>query len=152
MADIFKYINGQQSNQNYGEAPSIFPNMFNQDPNSNPVSNLFPQMDLGYSNGLPTTTNGGFLNGLKDILGSDAIGNLSTGIQGAGSLASLWMNMKNFGLQKDQLKENKRQYNQNYGAQRQTTNTALRDRQEARVASGGNYQSVGDYMAQNGVR
>lgn len=83
--------------------------------------------------------------------GNDAMGALSTGIKGVGSLASLWMSMKNYGLQKEQLKENKRQYNQNYAAQRQSTNTQLMDRQNARVASGSNYQSVGDYMAQNRI-
>ncbi len=83
--------------------------------------------------------------------GNDALGAASAGLKGLGSLASLWMSMKNYGLQKDQLKENKRQYNQNYAAQRQSTNTQLADRQNARVASGGNYQSVGEYMTQNRI-
>lgn len=71
----------------------------------------------------------------------------------AGGVASLAMGLKQYGLAKDTLKENKRQFQMNYDAQKQTTNTALEDRQRARVASNaGAYQSVGDYMNTNGVK
>lgn len=61
--------------------------------------------------------------------------------------------MKQFGLAKDSLKESKRQFNLNYGAQKQTLNTQLADRQNARVASNPNaYQSVSEYMAQNRIK
>lgn len=64
-----------------------------------------------------------------------------------------FMGMQQYGLMKDQLAESKRQYEQNYTAQRTTTNSRLEDRQRARVASNpGAYQSVGDYMNQNGVK
>lgn len=56
-------------------------------------------------------------------------------------------------LAEDQLSESKRQFDLNYGAQRQTLNTQLEDRQRARVASNpGAYQSVSDYMNQNRIR
>lgn len=73
---------------------------------------------------------------------------------GAGQgLFNAWLGMKQYGLAKDSLAEGKRQFQLNYDAQRTATNTQLEDRQRARVASNaGAYQSVGDYMAQNGIR
>ena len=66
---------------------------------------------------------------------------------------NLFFGMKQYGLAKKTLEENKRQFELNYAAQKQTTNTALEDRQRARVASNsGAYQSVGDYMKENGVK
>jgi hypothetical protein len=56
------------------------------------------------------------------------------------------------GLAKDQFKEARRQFDLNFDAQRKTTNTALEDRQRARVASNPTaYQSVEDYMNKNRV-
>lgn len=69
------------------------------------------------------------------------------------ALMSTFMGMKQYGLAKKTLAENKRQFNLNFGAQRQTVNTQLEDRQRARVASNpGAYQSVGDYMSTNGIK
>ena len=82
---------------------------------------------------------------------SKNLSTLGTGLSAAGSLGQLWMGLKNYGLMKDQLKENKFQYGQNYAAQKKITNSNLQDRQTARVASGDGYQSVGAYMSQNGV-
>lgn len=74
-------------------------------------------------------------------------------LQAAGGAASLFMGMKQYGLAKKTLEENKRQFNLNYDAQKTTTNAALEDRQRARVASNpGAYQSVGEYMNQNGIK
>lgn len=59
---------------------------------------------------------------------------------------------KAMGLAQDQLKEGKRQFNLNYNAQKQTTNTQMEDRQRARVASSpGAYESVDSYMTKNKV-
>lgn len=56
-------------------------------------------------------------------------------------------------LAQDQFKEGKRQFNLNYGAQRQTINTELEDRQRARVASNpGAYESVSAYLDKNSVK
>lgn len=53
----------------------------------------------------------------------------------------------------EQFQSQKSAYNKNYNAQRQSTNTALEDRQAARVASNaGAYESVGSYMDRNKVR
>lgn len=67
-------------------------------------------------------------------------------------LGSAYMGMKQYGLMKDQLQFSKDAFNKNYAAQAKMTNASLLDRQRARVASNpGAYQSVGDYMAQNGI-
>lgn len=74
-------------------------------------------------------------------------------LQGLGGAASLYMGMKQYGLAKETLAENKRQFGLEYDAQKTTTNSRLEDRQRARVASNsGAYQSVGDYMNQNRIK
>lgn len=84
--------------------------------------------------------------------GSTTGGYGSVGLGLAQGLASAWMGMKQYGLAKDQLAFQKDAFNKNYTAQAQTTNTALEDRQRARVASNpGAYQSVGDYMNENRI-
>ena len=71
----------------------------------------------------------------------------------ANGLASAYMGMQQYGLARDTLNQHKAEYAANYDAQRRTTNAAMEDRQAARVASNaGAYQSVGDYMAKNGIR
>lgn len=85
------------------------------------------------------------------MLGSNGWGGLA--LNAAGGLASAFLGMKQYGLAKQTLAENKRQFQLNYDAQKQTTNTRLEDRQRARVASNaGAYQSVGDYMTVNGIK
>ena len=82
---------------------------------------------------------------------TDGWGGLALGA--ASALGGAFMGMKQYGMAKQQLSESKRQFDMNYGAQRQTINTELEDRQRARVASNPSaYQSVGDYMNQNKVR
>lgn len=73
-------------------------------------------------------------------------------LNAAGSLGNAWMGMKQYGLAQDALKENKRQFNINYGAQKKMLNSQLEDRQRARVAANpGAYQSVDSYMNQNRI-
>ena len=74
-------------------------------------------------------------------------------LQAASGLLSAWTGMKQYGLAKDAFSESKRQFALNFDAQKRTTNSALEDRQRARLASNaGAYQSLGDYMSQNGIR
>lgn len=76
-----------------------------------------------------------------------------TALGAAQSLFSGYMGMKQYGMAKKELAESKRQFELNYGAQKNLTNSQLEDRQRARVASNsGAYQSVGDYMNQNGIK
>lgn len=103
----------------------------------------------------------GINNWMKDsgFLGStDASGMKTNGWGGMAlgaiqGLGSAYMGMKQYGLAKDAFNENKRQFQMNYDAQKTTTNSALEDRQRARVASNsGAYESVGNYMDRNGVK
>jgi hypothetical protein len=72
---------------------------------------------------------------------------------GAASVGSLLLGFRALSEQKDQNKFNKGVTNRNLSNQAKTTNSSLEDRQARRVdASGpGQYQSVSDYMAANGV-
>lgn len=117
------------------------------------------------SGGSSAPTSGGFMSGLKGwlkdsgFLGSKAADGMQTqgwgglALGGAQALGSLYMGMQQYNLAKDTLANNKAQFERNFAAQKATTNASLEDRQRARVASNaGAYQSVGDYMQQNGVR
>ena len=107
-----------------------------------------PNFNSGAINMSGPGANSGFLSGM---LGPNGWGGLA--LNAAGGLASTYLGMKQYGLAKQTLEENRRQFDLNYAAQRKTTNTRLEDRQRARVASNpGAYQSVGDYMATNGVK
>ena len=93
---------------------------------------------------------GGFLSGMLGTKDAPGWGGMALG--GASALMNGFMAMKQYGLAKDTLNANKEQFKLNYDAQKKTTNSALEDRQRARVASNaGAYQSVGSYMAQNGI-
>ena len=82
---------------------------------------------------------------------TDGWGGLALGA--AQGIGNSFMAMQQYGLAKDTLAQNKREFNMNYDAQRKTTNAALSDRQAARVAANPNaYQSVGDYMDKYGIR
>ena len=70
----------------------------------------------------------------------------------AGGLTNAFLGMKQYGLAKKTFDESKRQFELNYDAQRNLTNSQLEDRQRARVASNGNYQSVEAYMDKNRVK
>jgi hypothetical protein len=91
---------------------------------------------------------GGIFDGMlgKDGWGNLALGGIQAGIQG-------YTGLKQLGVAKDQLDFQKKAFNKNYSAQRQRTNTQLRDRQRRRYSENpGYYQSPDEYMAQNGVK
>lgn len=70
----------------------------------------------------------------------------------ASGIMNSLLGFQQMGMAKDAAKENRRQFDLNYGAQVKTTNSQLEDRQRARVASNsGAYQSVGDYMKTYGI-
>lgn len=106
----------------------------------------------------PSNAGPSLWDGIKS-LGSSALGTTENpgwgglAVSGAGALMNGWMGMKQYGLAKQALAENKRQFQMNYDAAKSTTNTQLEDRQRARVAANpGAYQSVGPYMGQNGIK
>ena len=83
--------------------------------------------------------------------GPNGWGGLALGA--AQGLMDGYMGLQQLGMAKKSFKENQRQFNLNYDAQRRTTNSALEDRQRARLASNaGAYESVGSYMDRNGVK
>lgn len=82
--------------------------------------------------------------------GQQGWGDMTVGA--ASGLFNAWMGMKQYGLAKDSLNEGKRQFGLNFNAQKTTTNSALEDRQRARVQSGGAYESVSSYMDRNGIK
>ena len=139
------------------------------------ASDLFPAMSqYGLARGAPVGEFGGYT-GLPEIVQAQAApvdkglfsnflgrkntdGSMDMGWGGmalgaAQGLGNAYMAMKQYGLAKQSLAENKRQFQLNYDAQKTTTNTALEDRQRARVASNaGAYKSVGDYMNEHGIK
>ncbi len=136
-------------------------------PAANPVSaltNYSPSSFVGDLEGLGALQPTGFMESdfMKNMLGWK--GQDGTQHMGWGGLAlgtgqavfGAWDAMRNYGLQKDQLAFNKSAFAKNWDAQRKTTNSQLQDRQQARLASregasSNPYQSVGDYMKQNGI-
>ena len=97
----------------------------------------------------PPGSTGGF--GLDSMLGPNGWGGLALGA--AQGLMGGYMGLQQLGMAKKSFKENQRQFNLNFDAQRRTTNAALADRQRARLASNpGAYQSEYDYMNQYGVK
>lgn len=105
---------------------------------------------VGQDTGSPSNGGGGGI-GFFSTPGQQGWGGMA--LDGASSLAKAFMGMKQYGLAKQQLAENQRQFDTNFGAQKKLTNSNLEDRQLARVASNpGAYESVGSYMNKNGVK
>lgn len=98
---------------------------------------------------------GGLFDNFFDTTNADGIKTQGWGglaLSGLQGLGNSYMGMKQYGLAEDALKEQKRQFNINYEAQRKMTNAQLSDRQRARVASNpGAYTSEAEYMKQWGI-
>lgn len=106
-----------------------------------------PGMFDGFKNML---TDSGFLGKTENGVTTQGWGGMALGA--AQGIGNAWLGMKQYGLAKDQLAFSREQYAKNYEAQQKTVNAQLSDRQAARVASNpGAYQSVGEYMKQNGI-
>lgn len=130
---------------------------FPVDGNFNPFAeNNF--MTLGTGTGGPAVDPGQFtrmqsLFGGTAADGSKTMGAVPSLLQGGAALGNLYMGMKNYGLAKDSLKESRRQFDLNYGAQRDSLNTYMEDRQNARnAASPGQHMSTAEYMERNRIR
>lgn len=90
--------------------------------------------------------------GSIDQNGIKSNGWLSTGFGVAKDLATSWMAMQQLDLAKDQFNFQKDAWTKQFDTQASLTNTRLEDRQRARLgANPTGYQSVGDYMKENGV-
>lgn len=113
------------------------------------MSGVSPSL-AGVASVEPTTMQSLF--GYKTPEGMQVNGIANTAISLGSALMNGFLGMQNYGLAKDQFNFQKDAFNKNYAAQKTLTNSSLEDRQRARVASNPTaYQSVGDYMKQNGV-
>ena len=84
--------------------------------------------------------------------GSVTTGMLSPLLDLAKTGFSGWLGLQNLDLAKDTLAFQKDAFSKQFENQRTLTNSELRDRQAARVAANPTaYQSVDEYMRQNGV-
>lgn len=118
-----------------------------------PASDLANPVDPGMFAGMSNWAKNSGVLGSIDSKGIQSQGWGGLALGAASGIASAYMGLQQYGLAKDQLAASKRQFQLNYDAQKTTTNSALEDRQRARVASNsGAYQSVGDYMKQNGIK
>ena len=126
-----------------------------------PLSNLDAMSNYGSMAGFqsPTANMGSLFNaGTGGNAGgfnfNSLFGETGKNVLGAvGTLGNLFMGMQQYGLAKDAFNLQKQNYERNYQAQRQTTNSRMEDRQRARVASNpGAYEDVGSYMDRNQVR
>lgn len=139
----------------YANAPPVAP--------VSALANYSPSSFVGDLSGMSVQPTG-FMESdfMKNMLGykaADGTQHMGWGglALGAGqALFGAWDSMRNYNLQKEQLAFNKAAFAKNWDAQRKTTNSQLEDRQVARLASrqgadSSPYQSVGDYMKQNGI-
>jgi hypothetical protein len=105
----------------------------------------------------PPAPGSNFLSWDSFLGGKSADGAQTNGWGGAAlgvaqGIGNAYMGMKQYGLAKESLAENKRQFQMNFNAQKKTLNTQMDDRQRARVASNsGAYESVDSYMKKNGI-
>jgi hypothetical protein len=108
-------------------------------------------------NTMPSINNmegGGWGDFMKGMIGTtDNPGWGKMGFGALGALGTGYLGMKQYGLAQEQLAQHRQEFETNFAAQKGLTNANLQDRQTARVASNpGAYQSVGAYMAQNGIK
>lgn len=111
-------------------------------------------LNRGNMLGMPGSTpspGGGMFDGFSLFGNATQKGQLGNILGGLGAAGSMYLGMKQYGLQKDALAQAKDQFNKNYAAQKGLTNSQLSDRQNARNASGTGYQDTAGYMAQYGI-
>lgn len=132
-------------------APPAWQEMIAKQPGFNPLGSGGGGI-LGGVGGIATEPS--FMQGLLGYEGKNGYvpGWGGIALSAASGIGQSLMSMKQYGLMEDQLKEQKRQFDINYGMQKKSFNSQLEDRQRARVASNASaYQSVGDYMKKYGA-
>lgn len=111
-------------------------------------------MQSGFMPGSPAESGGGgWMDALERFFGTTKAPGWGQVAIGAGqALASTALGFGQYNLAKQKLEESRRQFDMNYGAAKQATNSNLEDRQRARVASNpGAYLPVEQYMPKYGV-
>ncbi len=119
-----------------------------------PLDDLFNNYGLNSSTAPADTDTGGGWNWFDqtNAEGIKTQGVAGPGLGAASGLFKGWMGLKQLGVAEDELKENKRQFNMNWGAQKKSVNNQLEDRQRRRVAvTGGVAQDAGSYMNKWGI-
>jgi hypothetical protein len=141
-----------QLNAGGANTPSSFLNLGTTSSVTDQVMQNSQSLIPGTTSNLPMAAGGGGEAGMFDnFLGEDGWGNLALGGINAGIQG--YMGYKQLGLAKDQLDFQKKAFEKNYAAQRQTTNNQMRDRQRVRHAdSGGRLASPEEYMSKNSVK
>ena len=128
------------------------PQFFNQNTGVDPLAALnkytqMPMQDVGsfFNQGAPATpsmtipTNntpvggGGMFDNFMSQDGQQGWG--APAMQGVGALANSWLGFQNLGVAKDQLSENKRQFQLNYDEQKANQDQYYADRGTARAAA-----------------
>lgn len=118
----------------------------------NPLASVAQQAPMSNWGAISNWMDNSGMLGKKLADGTQVQGWGGLGLGAASGIMNAWMGMQQYGLAKDQLAQSKKAFDMNYNAQVKTTNAALEDRQNARVASNpGAYQSTGDYMKKNGL-
>lgn len=108
------------------------------------------------SNGVapPDATGGlkGFLFGKKNLDGTSTGNGLLPMVQTFTGLASAYIGMKQYGLAKKSFRQNRKEFNYNYDAQRQTTNALMEGKARARHSMNpDHYETPAEYMAKNEI-
>ena len=93
---------------------------------------------------------GDFLKGAVGTRETPGWGGLALGA--AQGVTGAFLGMQQLNIAKETLAQNKREFELNFGAQRQTLNTAIEDRAANRVARNANSESVESYMDRNRIR
>ncbi len=158
------YGNNPMGNQapsvlRYGaQPPSGMNNVLGQNNAGQMTPAAGPLPTINFGGAAPTGMMSGGWNGFTQQTNADGstYGGWGTAALGAASgLVNSYMGIKQFGLAKDSLKEGKRQFDLNYGAQKSMVNSRLEDRQRSRVADSGgkgDYDSTSDYMKKYGIQ
>ena len=137
---------------NYLNSPYV-PSPYVPAPIATPVAAAAPAADSMWGSLGKWARDSGMLTTKDETTGLQTQGWGGLALGAAQGIGNLYLGMQQYNLAKDALANSKSQFERNFAAQKSTTNAQLEDRQRARVASNaGAYQSVGDYMAQNGVR
>ena len=139
-------------------APPAWQEMMAKQPGFNPLGSgggdLIGDWASWGSGGPAATNSPSFMGGLLGYEGKNGYvpGWGGMALSAASGIGQSLMSMKQYGLMKDQLKEQKRQFDINYAMQKKAFNSQVEDRQRARVASNpGAYESVTDYMKKYGA-
>lgn len=109
----------------------------------------------GLMSGFGNIFSSGSLFGSTEASGKQTSGWAMPAINLVSGLLSMQQGKEAQKFAKSQLAESKRQFDMNYGAQRQSINTELEDRQRARVASAGGsgaYEDVNTYLDKNRIK